>query len=138
MFDRALVIYSPVAECLGTLWRSQSVPKHSATGFDQRSDGVRVKITKIETIRLGEHPRLIWVQVHTDNGLVGLGETFYVPGAVAAVVHDVAAPLLLGEDPLDIERHWHALFHITNYYGYAGAEMRAISALDIALWDIAG
>jgi L-alanine-DL-glutamate epimerase-like enolase superfamily enzyme len=97
-----------------------------------------MRITRIETIRLAEHPRLLWVQVHTDTGLIGLGETFYVPGAVAAVIHDVAAPVLLGEDPLDIERHWHALFHITNYFGYAGAELRAVSALDIALWDIAG
>jgi L-alanine-DL-glutamate epimerase-like enolase superfamily enzyme len=61
-----------------------------------------------------------------------------VPGAVAAVVHDVAAPVLLGADPVDIERHWHALFHITTYFGYAGAEMRAVSAIDIALWDIVG
>ena len=97
-----------------------------------------MKITKIDTLRLGEFPNLIWVQIHTDTGLVGLGETFYIPGAIAAVIHDVAAPVLLGEDPLDIERHWHALFHITNYYGYAGAELRAISALDIALWDLAG
>lgn len=97
-----------------------------------------MKITKIETIRLAEHRNTLWVQVHTDTGHVGLGETFYVPGAVAAVIHEVAAPVMLGEDPLEIERHWHTLFHITNYYGYAGAEMRAISALDIALWDIAG
>ncbi len=95
-------------------------------------------ITQIETIRLGQHPQLLWVQVYTSDGLVGLGETFYVPGAVAAVIHDVAAPVLVGEDPLDIERHWHTLFHIANYYGHAGAEMRAISALDIALWDILG
>jgi len=97
-----------------------------------------VRITRIETIRLAEHPRTLWVQIHTSDGLVGLGETYYVPSAVAGVIHDVAAPVLLGEDPLEIERHWHDLFHITNYYGYAGAEMRAISALDIALWDIAG
>jgi len=97
-----------------------------------------MKINRIETIRLGQHPRTIWVQVHTDDGLVGLGETYYIPGAVAAVIHDVAAPLLLGKDPFDLERHWATLFQATNYYGYAGAEMRAISALDIALWDIVG
>jgi L-alanine-DL-glutamate epimerase-like enolase superfamily enzyme len=97
-----------------------------------------VKIARIETIRLSEHPRTLWVQIHTDDGMVGLGETYYVPGAVAAVIHDVAAPVLLGQSPLDIEKHWHTLFHITNYYGYAGAEMRAISAIDIALWDLAG
>jgi len=97
-----------------------------------------VQIVRIDTIRLPEHPRTLWVQVHTDTGLVGLGETYYVPGAVAAVIHDVAAPLLLGRSAYDLERHWTALFQATNYYGYAGAEMRAISALDIALWDILG
>lgn len=54
------------------------------------------------------------------------------------MIHDVAAPVLLGENPLDLDRHWQTLFHITNYYGYAGAERRAISALDIALWDLVG
>jgi L-alanine-DL-glutamate epimerase-like enolase superfamily enzyme len=97
-----------------------------------------MKITRIDTIRVAEFPALLWVQLHTDDGLVGLGETYYVPGAVAAVIHDVAAPHVLGSSPFDIERIWHALFHITNYYGYAGAEMRAISALDIALWDLVG
>jgi hypothetical protein len=46
--------------------------------------------------------------------------------------------LLLGQSAYDLERHWAGLFQATNYYGYAGAEMRAISALDIALWDILG
>src|SRR4051812_7045258 len=97
-----------------------------------------MKITRIDTIRCSQFPAILWVQLHTDDGLVGLGETYYVPGAVASVVHDVAAPHILGETPFDIERIWHALFGITNYYGYAGAEMRAISALDIALWDLCG
>lgn len=97
-----------------------------------------MKIVRIDTIRLPEHPRTLWVQVHTDDGLIGLGETYYIPGAVASVIHEVAAPLLLGRSAYDLERHWAALFQATNYYGYAGAEMRAISALDIALWDILG
>jgi len=42
-------------------------------------------IQKIETIRVPEHPNVLWVQVHADNGLIGLGETFYLPGAVEAV-----------------------------------------------------
>lgn len=97
-----------------------------------------MKVTRIDTIRVAEFPQLLWVQLHTDDGLVGLGETYYIPGAVASVIHDVAAPQILGQSPFDLERIWHTLFHITNYYGYAGAEMRAISALDIALWDLAG
>jgi L-alanine-DL-glutamate epimerase-like enolase superfamily enzyme len=47
-----------------------------------------MKIVKIETLRLPEHPCTIWVQAHTSDGLVGLGETYQVPGAVEAVIHD--------------------------------------------------
>src|SRR5437879_2431968 len=97
-----------------------------------------MKITAIDSIRLPEHPNTIWVRVHTAEGLVGLGETYYIPGAVEAVVHDFAAPLLLGQSVFDRERHWQNLFAYANFFGYAGAELRAVSALDIALWDLLG
>jgi L-alanine-DL-glutamate epimerase-like enolase superfamily enzyme len=73
----------------------------------------------------------------TSDGLVGLGETCTF-SAVEAVIHDFAAPLLLEQSVFDRERHWQNLFSSANFFGYAGAEMRAISALDIALWDILG
>ncbi len=41
-----------------------------------------MKVTAIETIRLEEFPNLIWVQVHSDQGLTGLGESYFGPGAV--------------------------------------------------------
>ena len=69
-----------------------------------------MKITALETIHLAEHPNITFVQVHTDEGLVGLGDTFRAPTTVAAYVHEVAAPLLLGKDPLAIEQHWQTLF----------------------------
>ena len=97
-----------------------------------------MKITRIETLRIPAYPNLIWVFVHTDTGLVGLGETYYQPTAVEAIIHDFAAPMLLGQSAFDRERHWQALFCWANFFGYAGAEMRAISALDIALWDLFG
>ena len=59
-----------------------------------------MRITAIETIRLGEFPNLIWVHVETDEGLVGLGEVFYGAGAVEAHIHEFIAPYLLGENPL--------------------------------------
>ncbi len=62
-------------------------------------------ITALETIRLPEHPNIIWVQVHTSEGLIGLGETYYIPAAVEAVIHDFAAPLLLGQSAFDREKH---------------------------------
>jgi len=97
-----------------------------------------VKITRLETIWFDEQPNTLWLRVHTDDGLVGLGETYYVPRAVSAVIHDVFAGLLLGRDPRDIDAHWTALFSTVNFFGFAGAEMRAISAVDVALWDILG
>jgi L-alanine-DL-glutamate epimerase-like enolase superfamily enzyme len=97
-----------------------------------------VKITRIETLRLPEHPNSVWVQVHTADGLVGLGETYHVPGAVEAVIHDYAAPFFLGQSAFDRERHWQNFFAYANFFGHAGAEMRALSALDIALWDLLG
>jgi len=95
-------------------------------------------ITRIDTLRLPEHPHTLWVHVHTSEGLIGLGETYYIPAAVEAVIHDFAAPLLLGQSAFDRERHWQNLFSYANFFGYAGAEMRAVSALDIALWDLLG
>ena len=51
-----------------------------------------MKVTAIETIRVDEFPNLLWVQVHTDEGLVGLGETFYGPEAAEAHIHGIIAP----------------------------------------------
>ena len=96
-----------------------------------------MKITAIETIRVAEHPNLLWVQVHTDEGLVGLGETFYGAAAVEAHLHEIVAPRLIGSDPLAIDAISRS---IAGYLGFrsTGAEMRAASAIDIALWDVFG
>ncbi len=96
-----------------------------------------MKITRIDTIRLREHPNLCWVEVQTDAGLTGLGETFFGAGAVEAHIHETVVPLLAGRDPLAIEAISRDL---AGYVGFAstGAEMRGNSAIDIALWDIFG
>jgi galactonate dehydratase len=95
-----------------------------------------VRITRIETLRLDEFPSLVHVLLHTDEGLVGLGETFFFADAVEAHLHSFAG-YLLGQDPGKVEAHSLAL---RGYVGTAGsgAEMRAASAVDIALWDICG
>jgi galactonate dehydratase len=97
----------------------------------------RVKITKVETIRIAEHPNLLWVKIYTDEGLVGLGETFYGAAAVEAYIHETAAMKLLDADPLAIDRLSQLL---VGYLGFrsTGAEARGASAIDIALWDIFG
>jgi L-alanine-DL-glutamate epimerase-like enolase superfamily enzyme len=97
-----------------------------------------MRITALETIRTTNHDNLVWVYVETDTGHRGLGETFFAPTVIETYVHDVLAPLLLGGDATRIE-HWHA--KLTRYpvgYGASSAEMRAASAVDIALWDLMG
>ena len=97
-----------------------------------------MKITRLETIWLDDQPNTTWVRIHTDDGLMGLGETFYVPRAISAMVHDVFANLLLGRSAFDIESHWQNMFYTVNFFGYGGSETRAISAVDVALWDLLG
>ncbi len=96
-----------------------------------------MKITALETLRLAEFGNLIWLKVHTSEGLVGLGETFFAPASVEAYVHEILAPKLLGRDPRKIDR---IARDVSFYLGFrsAGVEMRAHSALDIALWDLFG
>ncbi len=96
-----------------------------------------MKITRVETIRLDEFTNLLWVRVHTDAGMIGLGETFFGARAAEAYIHETAAPSLIGRDPLQIER---IARDLTPYIGFAGtgAETRGRSAIDIALWDLWG
>jgi galactonate dehydratase len=83
-------------------------------------------------------PGLMLLRVHTDSGLVGHGETYYGSHAVASLIHDWMSERLLGADALAIESHWRFLYERTSAFGARGAEMRAISAIDLALWDLLG
>ncbi|MEP7206051.1 MAG: mandelate racemase/muconate lactonizing enzyme family protein [Casimicrobiaceae bacterium] len=115
-----------------------------------------MKITEIEAIILrqpvvdgaiadGSQDDLI-VRVHTDEGIVGIGEVDSAPEVVKAVIdapnsHYIATGLrhvLLGQDPLDIEALWRRMYMGSVYYGRRGVAMHAISGIDIALWDIKG
>jgi len=104
-----------------------------------------MKITAVETIYL---PRgitvhagaitYLWVRIHTDEGLIGLGESYPNAEAEAAIVHSRLAPVLLGRDASAIDRLWADMFLNISYSGWGGAEIRALSAVDIALWDLLG
>ena len=96
-----------------------------------------MKITALETIRCDSFPNMLWVQVHTDEGLTGLGEVHFGPGPIETHIHDWAAQKLIGRDPTQVEAAQDALAFYLGFAG-TGAEMRAHSALDIALWDIRG
>ena len=96
-----------------------------------------MKLAKLETLRIAEFPNLLWLRVHTDQGLVGLGETSFSAESVEAYLHEFVAPRVLGRNPLEIERLSRALVGYLGFRG-SGVETRAASAFDIALWDLYG
>ena len=115
-----------------------------------------MKITDVEAIVLrqavvdegiadGSQDDLV-VRIHTDEGITGIGEVDSSPELVQALVqapssHAVAVSLrdvLIGENPLDVERLWQKMYRGLIYFGRRGIAIHAISGLDIALWDIKG
>ena len=97
-----------------------------------------MKITAVETIQLPHLNNIIWVRIHTDEGLVGLGETFRGAAAVARYIHAEVAPVLISRDPLAIDALSKLLTETYVGFSSSGVEMRAASAVDIALWDLFG
>jgi len=98
-----------------------------------------LRITKIETVIPDDiFPGLMLVRVHTDAGIIGHGESYYFAHGMAAIIHDWMARRLVGYDALAIESHWRFLYERCANVGVRGAELRALSAIDLALWDILG
>lgn len=80
------------------------------------------------------------VQVETDEGAYGWGEggQYGPPEPVKSCIDNVLGPMLLGRDPMDKGILWHHMYSMTRDFGQRGSYIEAISALDIALWDICG
>ena len=93
-------------------------------------------ITNVETLRLKAHPNVLWVQLHTDSGLTGLGESWFGTAAVEADIHERIAPLIIGSNARRVEYLNTKMLPYTGFNG-SGAEIRALSAVDVALWDLA-
>jgi len=115
-----------------------------------------MRITEVEVVELrvpgwtgntfdGSYDNCV-VLVHTDEGITGLGEADSVPSVIRAIIgaprsHTHAMGLrevLIGRDPTDIGGLWDRMYDATSYYGRRGVVIHAISAVDIALWDICG
>ena len=115
-----------------------------------------MRITEVEVIELrvpgwdastfdGSYDNCV-IRVHTDQGVCGLGEVDSVPSVIRAIVGAPAShthamglrAVLLGQDPSDIEALWERMYDATSYYGRRGVVSHAISAIDLALWDLRG
>jgi len=108
-----------------------------------------LRITRIETIRFGKNLKIndrgiqwMWLRLHTNEGIIGTGETYPFNEASESVFKDLEwhswAGKLLGTNPLEIEQTWNRIFSQNAFNIQGGAEMRALSALNIAQWDILG
>jgi L-alanine-DL-glutamate epimerase-like enolase superfamily enzyme len=108
-----------------------------------------LRITKVETIRFdrnlilnGRGIQWMWVRLHTNEGIIGTGETYPFNEASEGVFRDLEwhswAGKLLGSNPLEIEQTWNRVYNQNAFNIQGGAEMRALSALNIAQWDILG
>ncbi len=110
-----------------------SLPSTEALSSSGRGK-IPMKITDVRTVPVS---RYLFVQVFTNEGIVGLGESGtwgFLEASQKAV--ETFKRYLVGQDPLRIEHHWQYLYRSTHFSG--SAIMGALSAIDIALWDIAG
>jgi L-alanine-DL-glutamate epimerase-like enolase superfamily enzyme len=105
-----------------------------------------LRLDKVDATRADGTQDAFLVKVHTDEGVVGIGEADTSPYVARTIVempasHSIARgirELVVGEDPLQIDRLWQLMFHGTDHYGRGGAALHVISAVDMALWDLAG
>ncbi len=106
----------------------------SAPGDDRV--GGRLKVTKLETFLV--KPRSLFLKVHTDAGIVGLGEPVLEGRALTCkqAIEEIA-PYLLGKDPRAVVHHWQAIYRHAFYRG-GPILTSALSGIDQALWDIKG
>jgi L-rhamnonate dehydratase len=120
-----------VLEHAGEFWEERLIrpvdiyPEHKAEG-----PGTLVQVGE-GRYRHSAH----FVQIETDNGVYGIGGPF--PDDQAYIIGKQLAPLLIGHDPLAIERLWDRMYR-SMVHGRKGTPMMAISAVDCALWDLKG
>ncbi|HWH79747.1 MAG TPA: enolase C-terminal domain-like protein, partial [Candidatus Binatus sp.] len=117
-------------------WKGKTVPlpPHFCTN---PMDQISPMLTKATMGTFTFHGWLI-CEIFTDNGLVGVGNAALSPHITKQVIDSYFKPLLIGADPWDIEFLWQHLYRKTMAFGRKGIGMVAISAVDIALWDLLG
>ena len=109
----------------------------------------KITITKIESIRFSskikigggsggsDETEFCWVRLHTNNGIAGIGETYPFNNGELGALKDYAK-ILIGSDPRDIDGLWRKMYHDMSMRNAGGADMRIISAINMAQLDLVG
>jgi L-alanine-DL-glutamate epimerase-like enolase superfamily enzyme len=99
-----------------------------------------VRISAIETVLRDDHPHVVHVLIHTDEGVTGLGESFHHPESISEYVHTSIAPLIVGQPATNIANVWQLMGNVHDgrqpHAGMISIESSATSAVDIAMWDL--
>ena len=126
-----------IESVLGMIGVGMTLPLSSyAAGPVKIHEKAKVKITKLETFLV--KPRWLFLKIHTDAGVTGLGEPLLEGRAltVQTAIKEIE-PYLIGKDPRHIIQHWQAIYRHAFYRG-GPILTSAISGIDQALWDIKG
>tara|TARA_B100001287_G_scaffold17773_1_gene13211 strand:+ start:64 stop:1239 length:1176 start_codon:yes stop_codon:yes gene_type:complete len=115
-------------------WNGKTVPPQN-NFCTNASDLLYEKSDAMGSFRFHE-----WLicEVETDEGAIGIGNAALAPQLVKKTIDTYLAPLVVGEDPFDFSYIWEKMYRRTHAWGRRGLGMVAISAVDIALWDILG
>lgn len=115
-------------------WKGKTVPpQHNFC--TNAMDVLYDKSDSMGTFRF--HDWLV-VEVKTDNGIVGIGNCALAPSVAKEIIDSYLTPKVIGQDPWDYEYIWQRMYRSTLAWGRKGICLAAISAIDLAIWDILG
>jgi len=111
-----------------------------------RVEPIVLRLSQVDTTRADGTQDAFLLRIHTDEGLVGIGEADTSPYLARTAIempssHAIArgvGEVLVGLDPLQVDRVWQTVYHATSYYGRSALALHVLSAIDIALWDLLG
>ena len=115
-------------------WKGKTVPPQS-NFCTNASDLLYEKGDNMGSFRFHE-----WLtcEIETDDGIIGIGNAALAPQVVKTTIDHYLTPLILNENPFDYAYLWEKMYRRTLAWGRKGVGMTAISAVDIAIWDILG
>ncbi len=115
-------------------WNGKTVPPQN-NFCTNASDLLFEKSDAMDSFRFHE-----WLicEIETDDGIIGIGNAALAPQLIKKTIDTYLTPLVIGEDPFDYSYIWEKMYRRTHAWGRRGLGMVAISAIDIALWDIMG
>jgi L-alanine-DL-glutamate epimerase-like enolase superfamily enzyme len=115
-------------------WKGPTVPP-TGNFCTNASDALGIRGDAMQSFRFHQ-----WLtcEVETTDGTIGIGNAALAPSLVKKAIDEYYAPMVIGEDPFDYAWIWEKMYRRTHAWGRKGVGMTAISAIDIAIWDLMG